>query len=124
VRPQRAVGDSKYGTVDNIMAVEEAGIRASFALANTEHRASPFYPPAAFRHDADGDTHWCPQGQPLRRYRVAWEKQLVGYAAGPAARSACPVKAACTPGTTGRHVHRSRHEAYLDRVRAYHASAS
>jgi Transposase DDE domain len=55
---------------------------------------------------------------------VAWERELVGYAADPAVCNACPVKAACTPGTTGRHVHRSLHQAYLDRVRAYHATAS
>jgi Transposase DDE domain len=48
----------------------------------------------------------------------------VGYVADPAICSACPVKAACTPGTTGRHLHRSLHETYLDRVRAYHATAS
>ena len=42
----------------------------------------------------------------------------------PAVCNACPVKAACTPGKTGRHVHRSLHEAYLDRVRAYHATES
>jgi Transposase DDE domain len=63
-------------------------------------------------------------GQPLRRYRVAWERELVGYVADPAACTACPAKAACTPGTTGRHVHRSLHEAYLDRVRASHATES
>ena len=44
--------------------------------------------------------------------------------ADPAVCNACPVKAACTPGKTGRHVHRSLHEAYLDRVRAYHATES
>jgi transposase len=51
-------------------------------------------------------------------------KELIGYVADPAVCNACPVKAACTPGQTGRHVHRSLHEAYLDRVRAYHATES
>jgi transposase len=124
VRPKHAVGDSKYGTVDNILAVEDAGIRAYFPLADTEHRASPYYPLAAFQYDADADTYWCPQGHPLRRYRVAWAKELVGYVGDPAVCNACPVKAACTPGTTGRHLHRSLHAAYLDRVRGYHATES
>ena len=69
---------SKDGTVDNIMAVEDAGIRADFPLADTEHRESPYYPLAAFRYDADQDTFWCPQGHPLRRYQIAWAKELVG----------------------------------------------
>ena len=124
VRPERAVGDSKYGTVANIVALEDAGIRAYVALADTEHRDSPYYPLAAFRYDAAGDTYWCPQGQPLRRYRVAWEKELVGYVADPGACNACSVKTACTPGKSGRHLHRSLHAAYLDRVRGYHATES
>ena len=123
-RPKRAVGDSKYGTVENLMALEDAGIRASFPLADTAHRKGADYPPAAFRYDRDGDLSWCPQGHPLHRYRIAWEKALVGYVADPAVCIACPVKAACTPGATGRHLHRSLHETYLDRVRAYHATAS
>ena len=36
--------------------------------------------------------------------------------------NACPAKAACTPGRLGRVVHRSFDEAYLDRVRGYHAT--
>ena len=124
VRPKHAVGDSKYGTVENIVALEDAGIRAYFPLADTDHRKSPYYPLAAFAYDAARDEYRCPQGQPLRRDRVVWEKELVGYVADPAVCNACPVKAACTPGTTGRHVHRSLHEAYLDRVRAYHATES
>jgi transposase len=124
VRPDKAVGDSKYGTVENIMAVEDEDIRAYFPLAATDHRKSPYYPLAAFAYEAERDEYRCPQGQPLRRDRVTWEKELIGYVADPAVCNACPVKAACTPGKTGRHVHRSLHEAYLDRVRAYHATAS
>jgi Transposase DDE domain len=124
VRPERAVGDSKFGTVEHIMALEDAGIRASFPLADTEHREGPYYPLAAFAYDAARDEYRCPQDHPLRRYRVTWERELVGYAADPAVCNACPVKAACTPGTTGRHVHRSLHEPYLERVRAYHATES
>ena len=122
VRPKCAVGNSKYGTVENIMALEDEGIRAYFPLADTEHRKGPYYPLAAFAYDAERDEYRCPQGQPLRRDRVAWEKELIGYVADPAVCNACPVKAACTPGKTGRHVHRSLHEASLDRVRAYHAT--
>jgi hypothetical protein len=124
VRPERAVGDSKYGTVENILALEDAGIRAYFPLADTDHRQGPYYPPAAFAYDAARDEYRCPQGQPLRRGRIAWDRELVSYVADPAVCNACPAKAACTPGMTGRHVHRSLHEASLDRVRASHATES
>ena len=124
VHPKRAVGDSKYGTVANIRALEDAGIRASFSLADTAHRDSPCYSLAAFNYGAARDEFHCPQGQPLRRFRVAWERELVGYVAEPAVCNACPAKSACTPGTSGRQLRRSLHEAYLDRVRAYHATES
>ena len=45
VHPRRAVGDSKYGTVANILALEDAGIRAYFPLADTEHREGPVLSP-------------------------------------------------------------------------------
>ena len=77
VRPKCAVGDSKFGTVENIMALEDEGIRASFPLADTEHRKGPYYPLAAFAYDAERDEYRCPQGQPLRRDRVVWEKDFV-----------------------------------------------
>ena len=124
VRPKRAVGDSKYGTVENIMALEDEGIHAYFPLADTDHRKGPYFPLAAFAYDAERDEYRCPQSRPLRRDRVTWEKELVAYVADPAVCTACPLKAACTPGTSGRHIHRSLHEAYLDRVRASHATES
>jgi transposase len=124
VCPKQAVGDSKYGTLANIRALEDAGIRAYVALPDHEHRDSPYYPLAAFRYDAERDVFWCPQGQPLRRVRANPEREFYGYRADPATCNACPVRTACTPGAYGRQVHRSFHAAYLERVRAYHATES
>ena len=124
VRLKRAVGDSKYGTVANIRALEDAGIRAYLALPDTEHRDSPYYPLAAFRYDAARDLFWCPQGHPLRRERANPKREFYGYRGDPAVCNACPVRAACTPGTYGRQLHRSFHADYVDRVRAYHATAA
>jgi hypothetical protein len=101
-----------------------ANIRASLALPVTEHRDSPSYPLAAFRYDAERDRCWCPQGHPLRRERTNLERECHGYRGDPAVCNACPVRAACTPGTFGRQVHRSFHAAYLDRVRASHTTAA
>jgi transposase len=124
VRPERAVGDSKYGTAANIRALEDAGIRAYVALPDTEHRDSPYFPLAAFRYDPAGDLFWCPQGHPLRRERANPKREFYGYRADPAVCNACPVRAVCTPGTYGRQVHRSFHADYLERVRAYHATGA
>jgi transposase len=124
VRPRWAVGDSKSGTAANIRALEDAGIRAYVALPDTEHRESPSYPLAAFRYDAARDRFWCPQGHPLRRERTNPERECSGDRGDPAICTACPVRAACTPGTYGRQVHRSFHAASFERVRGYHATAA
>jgi hypothetical protein len=55
VRPNKAVGDSKSGTVEHLMALEDEGIRAYFPLADTDHREGPYYPLAAFEYDAERD---------------------------------------------------------------------
>ena len=44
------------------------------------------------------------------------------YQAPAAACNACPLKAECTTSTKGRQVKRSFDEAYLERVRGYHAT--
>jgi hypothetical protein len=48
VRPKRAAEDSKYGTVEHIMALEDEGLRAYYPLAATDQRKGPYYPLAAF----------------------------------------------------------------------------
>ena len=47
---------------------------------------------------------------------------MVRYHAEAVACNACPVKADCTSSSYGRVVTRSFHAAYLERVRAYHAT--
>ena len=46
-------------------------------------------------------------------------RQLLHYRAPAATCAACPLKARCTPGTTGRLVSRHLDEDFLDRVRVY-----
>jgi transposase len=126
VRPKRAVADAKYGTVANIRAVEEAGIRAYFPLYIGEagERTRPYYGSSRFRYDAARDVYRCPQDHELRRAKADQTKQMWVYQARAADCRACPVKAACTPGHTGRQVLRTFHMAYLDRVRGYHETVA
>jgi transposase len=121
LRPKRAVGDTTYGTAENIRALEDAGVRAYVPRPDWEQR-TPFYGPSRFAYDAGRDEHRCPQGQPLRRWKANHAEEVVTYRASAAACNACPVKAACTTSRRGRMVQRSVHAAYLERVRAYHAT--
>lgn len=119
LRPEQVTGDTTYGTVENIVAVEDAGIRAFFPLPDFDHRTS-CYGKGTFDYDAALDEYRCPQGQRLPRRKTKHTEAEVVYRADPATCNACPVKAACTTSDHGRIVHRSFDEVYLDKVRAYH----
>jgi transposase len=121
VRPRHVAGDTKYGTIENVAALERAGIRAYFPLKDWGLR-TPYYGPRDFAYDAVRDVYVCPQGQALARAGAKYAERVVRYRAPAATCNACPAKAACTPGRRGRVVHRSFDEAYLDRVRAHHAT--
>jgi transposase len=122
LRPKQVVADSKYGTVENVWALEEAGIRAAMPLRDHDDRQSDYFSATLFSYDAEHDQYRCPQGQSLSRFSRMTGRQIVLYRADAAVCNACPVKAACTPGDGGRTISRSWHEDALDRVRAYHAT--
>jgi transposase len=117
--PRHVTGDTKYGTIQNIKAIEDAGIRAYVPLPDWEHM-TPFYGPSKFSYDAEHDQYLCPQGQQLLPFRTEYQAEKVEYRADAAACNACPLKAQCTSSNSGRQVHRSFHASYLERVRGYH----
>lgn len=119
LHPRQVTGDTTYGTVENIKAIEDAGIRAYLPLPDFDKR-TPFFGKNEFVYDAGRDAYVCPQGEELRRYTLVNRDRVVKYKADPAACNACPLKSDCTTSSKGRLVRRSFDEAYLDVVRAYH----
>jgi hypothetical protein len=119
LRPRQITGDTKYGTIENIKAIEDAHIHASVPLPDWEHQTS-YYGPSRFTYDETQDHYTCPQGQLLRPFRWEYKAEKVEYRASSATCNACPLKAQCTPSNSGRQVHRSFHAAYLERVKNYH----
>ncbi len=82
LRPRHVTGDTKYGTIENIKALEDAGIRAYVPLPDWEHQR-PFFGPAKFTYDAAHDRYVCPQGQSLRPFHTEYKAEKVEYRAGP-----------------------------------------
>jgi hypothetical protein len=125
LHPHFACGDTTYGTIENIVALEEAGIRAYFPLPDFDQR-TPFFtqrvPEHAFTYDAERDVYRCPYGEVLHRRKHKYTEQVIIYQADAVICNACPLKAKCTASTRGRQVHRSLYEPYLDRVRCYHST--
>ena len=121
LHPRQATGDTTYGTVENIVALENEGIRAYVPLPDMNHRR-PFYGQDDFVFDAARDEYRCPTGHVLARERVKHTEGVIVYRANPGTCNACPLKANCTESNRGRIVHRSHYADYLDKVRAYHAT--
>jgi transposase len=121
LRPRQVTGDTKYGTVEIIAAIERERIRAYLPLSTVGQRAGMFGE-QDFVYDAAADAYCCPAGQTLRFISQCDATRRRIYAAPAAACTACVLRAQCTTAQRGRRVGRHLDEAYLDRVRAYHAT--
>jgi transposase len=119
LRPRQVTGDTKYGTVENIAAIERERIHAYMPLSAVGQRAGRFGE-QDFVYDAAADTYRCPGGQSLRFLSQCQSTQRRIYAAPPAACAACTLRSQCTTSSRGRRLGRHRDEAYRDRVRGYH----
>jgi transposase len=119
LRPRQVTGDTTYGTLENIRAVEDMGIRAYVPLPDWDHMTA-YFGASQFTYDAEQDVYRCPQGQLLRPYRREYQAQKTEYRANAAICNACPLKTQCTSSDHGRQLHRHFAEAYLERVRGYH----
>jgi transposase len=119
LRPHHVTGDTTYGTTENIVALEDAGIRAFFPLPDFDRR-TPFFGKGEFLYDAQCDAYRCPQGQLLTRRKTKYTEAEVLYRADPVNCNVCPVKTECTGSDRGRTIHRSLYADYLEKVRGYH----
>jgi transposase len=124
LRPRQVTGDTKYGTMPNIRAVEDMGIRAYVPLPDWEQN-SAYFGASKFTYDGEQDHYVCPNGQVLRRTHTSEAGQRILYRARASTCRTCPLRAQCTPGAkSGRSVWRSFGEEYLERVQAYQSTAA
>jgi hypothetical protein len=116
--PRQVTGDKKYGSEENLVAIEDQGIHAYIPIPDMDHRTA-FFSVEAFTYDAERDVYVCPAGKEL--HFAPWhstERQL-RYRAYASDCNHCPLKAQCTTSKQGRSLCRSVDEACLERVRAY-----
>ncbi len=62
VKPRQVIGDTTYGTANNIRKLEESGIRAYVPLPDWDRR-TPYYGPSLFTYDAERDILSVPAGR-------------------------------------------------------------
>src|SRR5215211_6277751 len=121
LHPRQITGDTKYGTVENVAAIEGQHIRAYVPLSEVGHRAGLFRD-TDFVYDPAADAYRCPGEQTLRFISRCDTTRRRVYAAPTAACTACALRSQCTTSRRGRRLGRSLDEDALDRVRGYHAT--
>jgi transposase len=114
-----AVADQKYGTIDNILALAQGGVKAYVPLmADGSSRRTKLFPRSMFRYDAEQDRYICPQGESL--YYTRTHQDVRFYRTKGNVCKACPIRRQCTTSKLGRAISHSIHKAALDRVAAFH----
>jgi len=121
LRPRQVTGDTTYGTVENIVAIEREQIRAYFPLSEAGQRAGRFGE-QDFVYDPAADTYRCPGDQTLRFLSHCQDTGRRISAAPAGSCRTCTLRAQCTPAHRGRRISRHVNEAYVDRVRGYHST--
>ncbi len=121
LRPHQVTGDTTYGTIENIVALEEAGIKAYVPLSDFDAR-TPYFGQRDFRYDPQSDSYTCPAGQSLPLWHRKHTERTIRYKAEAATCNTCPLKPRCTGSDQGRQVSRHFDEEYLERVRGYHGT--
>jgi hypothetical protein len=122
--PQHVTADGKYGTAENVSAIEQANVRAFVALHQSGGRPNIFGK-EDFGYDPKEDVYVCPAGellQPLGKTKGEAEdreEKVTTYRAKASSCKACDLRARCTSNKLGRTLRRGPFEGYLDRVRAY-----
>src|SRR6266702_6066120 len=119
--PRQITGDTTYGTIENIVAVEDQHLRAYVPLPDFDKRTS-VYSKQAFRYDPERDVYECPNNAILPLHTHAYNEREKRYQADATTCNACPLKAQCTTSDQGRLLKRSFDEEYLEQVRAYHTT--
>ncbi|MEA2524637.1 MAG: hypothetical protein QOF73_1864 [Thermomicrobiales bacterium] len=119
--PRQVTGDSKYGTAENVVAIEGQRIRAYVPRSEAGRRPGLFAD-TDFADDAAADADRCPGEQVLRFISLCETTRRRVYEAPAAACAACSLRAQCTTSQRGRRVGRSLDEPDLERVRGYRAT--
>jgi transposase len=117
ITPDMAVGDSKYGTTDNIVGLLHDDVLPITPRPDYSSRKQ-FYRNDRFRYDAEQDVYYCPQNQILKKQGQYKANHSFVYRGRTKVCDSCPVRGKCTTNKRGRTVHRSFFQTELD-----HASA-
>jgi len=112
---ETAVGDSKYGTIDNFLLCRDRKIKAHMPSLEKTGRGSGrqkgIFPKEDFIYNPVKDAFLCPAGRMLQRRNYNKKRNYYEYKASSAICSACPLREQCTRAKDGRSLKRhARHD--------------
>jgi transposase len=124
--PEVAVGDSKFGTMENYTECQKLGVRTHMADLGATQKSHPgrqaIFPPERFGYDRRRDLYICPAGKQLHRRKFYTNRGHYEYATRAGVCAACRLRAQCTRSKMGRTLKRHAEQPLLDRARKQAAS--
>lgn len=123
---QTAVADSKYGTIDNLLACKDRDVRPHMPTGKdkTTKRSlrAGIFPETVFIYDEQADTYQCPAGKTLTQKSLHKNRDSMDYGASRRDCTACESRPRCTRNRSGRtikrHLRQSELEVMLEITRA------
>jgi transposase len=115
--PEIAVGDSKYGSIDNIVGLFHDNILPLTPRADYSS-GKEFYHNDRFRYDTEQNVYYCPQNQVLKKQGQYKANRSFVYRGKTRVCEVCHVRSKCTKNKRGRTVHRSFFQSELDQATA------
>lgn len=119
-KAKAVVGDSKYGTSANFIALAGRGIRTHMADLRDKlhnHRLQGIYGQERFVYDARSDTFTCPAGRKLYKHHYHHQRGYHEYRTWEGVCSRCKLAHLCTRSKNGRTLNRYPSQQLLDRAR-------
>jgi transposase len=112
------VADSKYGTIDNFIALHKRKIEGHIPLLKKTHehkgRRAGIFQDSAFSYDPKSDTLICPAGKRLTKRTFHEQRQTTEYMASRKDCKTCNLRPQCTRNALARSVQRHRSQAVID----------
>lgn len=121
------VADSKYGTIENLLACCDRGLQAHMRdlkeAAAKRSQKRQIFSEESFSYDPENDTYRCPAGTLLKPKSLHLSRQSKDYAAPRKVCAACSLREQCTENQTGRTIKRHLRQEDLERMRQAARSA-
>ena len=112
------VGDSKYGTAENLALCVAANIRPHLGVLEDKQKKPSgregLYEAKDFIYDQKTDTYRCPAGAELKRRRASTRGHTFEYATDAGVCRKCPLREHCTKAAGGRTLQRHEQAALVE----------